>query len=215
VVRPLLGADKVLNDWSYNSTTGASTDWVITLPGQYAMIDFYALGAFLTGNPTATWDFREMPVVATFNLVDREENEGIPGGLGFSPSPAPDAALLPNEVNVITWGPGSVPPVLDSANAIPVDPSTAGIEAATGWAYLNVVGTPKRANILTGQGPVVPFSVCDHAFGAPYSTPAAQPCVSVQGTPVPMIGFTAWERTFDTPEQNYGRLIPHSFTITS
>jgi hypothetical protein len=194
VVRPLLGATSIINDWSYNAATGAATDWVVTLPGQYAMQDFY--------NQTASGDFRDLPVTAVFNVYDREEAGAIPGGLGFSPAPAGDIVTLKNEVNVVTWGPDTIPAVLDSAvedSQLRVDPSVSGIANTTGWASLAI--TP-AANV-DGQ------QICDHASGAPDN------CEPVENTAVPAIGFVAWQRTFADASKNYGRLIEHSFTVSS
>ena len=204
VVRPALGADSVMNDWSFNSNTGAATDWVVTFPGQYAQTDHW--GALVN----RTWDYRELPAKADFNrLYDREEGEGVPGGLVFSPSPAPGAAFLPNEVNVISWGPESVAPVLDSAFVLPVDPGEAGLTGATGWAALSVTGSAKLSVSLLNPQPV-PWSVCDEA-GGPVGLGGAGICSAVTG-PIPMVGFAAWERTFDDPDKNYGRIVEHSFT---
>ena len=37
-----LGVDAgILNDWSMAAARGVSTDWVLTLPGQYNMIDYF------------------------------------------------------------------------------------------------------------------------------------------------------------------------------
>ena len=41
-------------------------------------------------------------------------------------------------------------------------------------------------------------------------------CHYAVGFEVPLIGFMAWERVFETnPEGNYGRLIDHSFVSSS
>lgn len=198
-VRFQLGANNVINDWSYNPATGAAADWVVTFPGQYAMVDFYQFEAWQAGDEDAedNWDYREIPVVAAFEVYDREEGSAVPGGLNFSPSPAPDAALLSNEVNVITWGGLDV---LRSVFTTPVDPAEAGILSPVGWASLTVTGTDK------GLG----FAWCDVAAG-PINT---DECVMTPVVgPVPMIGFVAWERTFsEDSNRNYGRIVEHSFT---
>jgi hypothetical protein len=200
LIRPDIGADSVLNDWSYNATTGAATDWVITFPGQYLMFDIF------NEDPTVASDYRDIPVIATFRLRDREETAGIPGGLDFSPAPAPDSTLLPNEVNVVTWGPDSTPPVLDSVNSTRVNPAQAGISAATGWAWLEVAATTKRAPAVGGvPGAIVDQSVVNRHTGE---------IDEVTSVPVPMIGFTAWQRTFTDASKNYGRIIDHSFIVS-
>ena len=197
VVRDQLGANVVLNDWSYNPATGAATDWVVTFPGQYALVDWYQLEEFVAGDEDAEWDFREIPVTATFDVLDREEDEATPGGLGFSPSPAPDAAFLPYEVNVVTWGGNDV---LHSNYTTDVPPPP-GIDAPYGWASLSV------------EADGGPTEWCDVAAG-PQDGENGDECVmtSVSG-PVPMVGFAAWERTFsEDSDRNYGRIVEHSFT---
>ena len=202
VIRPDLGAVSVLNDWSYNSTTGAATDWVITIPGQYTMLDPRNVV-----NPTLPYDYRDIPVIATFNLRDREETSGIPGGLSFSPSPAPDSTFLPDEVNVISWGPSSIPTVLNSVDPVRVNPAAAGITSATGWAWLSVIASPKSYLFPGTAVPTpVPQSVYDPISGS------VTPVVNV---PVPMVGFTAWQRTFDDASKNYGRIVEHSFIVSN
>ncbi len=198
-VRFQLGANNVMNDWSYNPATGAATDWVVTFPGQYALVDFYQLEAWLAGDDDAedNWDYREIPVQAEFDVYDREEGSAVPGGLNFSPSPAPDTAFLDYEVNVITWGGQDV---LQSGFVTPADPAEAGIDSPVGWASLSVTATDQ------GLG----FAWCDVAAG-PIN---GDECVMTPvAAPVPMIGFVAWERTFsEDSDRNYGRLVEHSFT---
>ncbi|MBE9540552.1 MAG: hypothetical protein IMF06_15825, partial [Proteobacteria bacterium] len=127
-----LGALSVINDWSVASARNVSTDWVVTLPGQYLMLDLtrYTLGgADGTDCPTAAQaaalvpasvecNARDIPVVldASNGVWDREEGTFIPseGGLVISPEVGlvPNATILPFEVNVIEWTAGSNEPVL-------------------------------------------------------------------------------------------------------
>ena len=200
LLRAIFGAESILNDWSYNPATGAATDWVVTFPGQYALVDFYQYQEFLAGDEDAVWDYRELPVTAVFDVYDREEGESVPGGLNFSPSPAPDAAYLEDEVNVITWGGEDV---LASEHITNVNPAEAGIDAPYGWASLSV--SAADPSDLGNQW-------CDVAAG----DQGGNTCLmtSVSG-PTPMVGFAAWERTFaDDRDRNYGRIVDHSF-VTS
>ena len=45
-LRAILGAEELINDWSKNTVEalGATvdTDWVVTIPGQYVMLDLVA-----------------------------------------------------------------------------------------------------------------------------------------------------------------------------
>lgn len=206
-VRQQLGANSVLNDWSYNPATGASTDWVITFPGQYAMVDYYQLVEFeATNDSDIIWDYREIPVLATFEVFDREEQSAIPGGLNFSPSPAPDTTTLEYEVNVVEWGGQSV---LDSNWVTPVNPAEAGITAPYGWANLVVVGRsgPDLGQLVGLNG------WCDVAAGPSVLNECTM--IATSG-PVPMVGFAAWERTFsEDSDRNYGRIVEHSFTTSN
>jgi hypothetical protein len=40
-------------------------------------------------------------------------------------------------------------------------------------------------------------------------------CVAATGS-VPIVGFAAWQRNFaSSPDANYGRIVRHSYTISS
>jgi hypothetical protein len=212
-VRDQLGAVEVMNDWSYNPATGAATDWVVTFPGQYALEDFY-LKNF--GAPNAVWDYREIPVTAAFTIRDREEDGGVPGGLNFSPSPAPDTTTLEYEVNVIEWGGLEV---LNSNYVTAVDPRDNQIDSPVGWARLAVTARsgPSGSQNVIADGV---NAWCDVAAGETNlggdvaSADGACDMYSVSG-PVPMVGFAAWERTFsEDADRNYGRIVEHSFTTS-
>ena len=211
VIRADLGFTAVLNDWSYNATNGVATDWIVTLPGQYTMVDFIKLTAFLDGATTATWDYRDIPVTAEIQMFDREEAAHTPGGLVISPSPAPDTTELQTEVNVIQWGPSTNSRVFTSAYNITVDPSEAGIGNPFGWARLSV--TPGRKLNLAGTG-TVPQSVCDlvrYAALGGLGGATVEMCVPVVNLAAPMIGFAAWQRTFSDAKMNYGRIVEHGY----
>jgi hypothetical protein len=228
-LRSAMGVSSVLNDWSINPLLSVRTDWVVTFPGQYAMLDqplyFLQLANLVDcgGLNTATpgdlgdlypeCDFRDLPVRATFvGLFDREEQviEPEDGELVISPSLAPEAAttLLRHEVNVIEWTDGSGgDPVLDSEYAISVDVSALG--SPYGWAELTV----SEANVN-------PQRICEFDLN-PAATTVITPagpvpygnCDAPDNAGIPMVGFVAWERTFpDDPSANYGRIIEHSWT---
>lgn len=224
----VLGVSGVLNDWSVAAARNVSTDWVVTMPGQYAMVDtFVWLTAGLGANcgrisnpavsqtPVPLCDYRDLPVTATLTLYDREEGVVVPesGDLVISPAPpgVTNALILPNEVNVIEWTDGANAPVLGSAVPISVDASVLG---DFGWASLSVAASAAKVqqicstidfgtNVVGGAGtvPTVYDTDADRAI-----------CTPVVSTAVPMVGFVAWERSFPTnPDGNYGRLIDHSF----
>lgn len=209
VIRADLGVSAVLNDWSYATERGVSTDWVITIPGQYTMVNWTEL-ALSISDPDGDheWDFRDLPVRASFSVWDREEGTVTPeeGGLVISPSrdPAPGVTLLENEVNVIEWGPESVAPVLDSELTTRVD--TSAQAQPFGWASLAVV-----------SGNSNDAAVCEPTdAGNPAANPTiadlAWSCTSLASdSRVPMAGFVAWQRTFSDAAKNYGRIVEHSF----
>jgi hypothetical protein len=231
-LRTALGADQVINDWSgaVNDLFTVDTDWVVTTPGQYLMtnqagyidaIEEAAEGGDPAGVATgavrclvgtlpadspagpnaydsatgANCDFRDIPLTVTATVWDREEREidVTENELVVSPSPVipPTIVNFPQEVNVIQWG---TEPVLDSVRNV-IIPVPAGAEA--GWAEVNVVTTKTAVGICT---------YTDYAV-----LPLPTACAST-ATPVPLVGFVAWQRNFDaSPAANYGRIIEHSF----
>lgn len=224
-LRGILAAKELINDWSANVAGDFSvdTDWVITYPGQYVMLDLAeyiprtVYGAGLEGeclrangvpatgsDEVAGCDYRDIPVTAKITVYDREE-QGIvieEGELVVSPSPPviiPEITL-DDEVNVIQWG-GS--PVLNAPKAL------TGLEvppgANFGWASL--VGTPSKDNSM----------LCDWDLLALVPPVAAGTDVYTCVTPAvatdtaPTVGFVAWQRNFGAnPDANYGRIVEHS-----
>ncbi|MEH6585328.1 MAG: hypothetical protein V7720_02160 [Halioglobus sp.] len=225
-LRDILGSAALINDWSKNTveSLGATvdTDWVVTLPGQYVMLDLgqYLLSGGAGGgaanclrldaalarnaaNPTSpigdveACDFRDIPLTASFTVYDREE-QGIiieEGDLVVSPSPptsVPDQALK-DEVNVIQWG---ETPVLNAPVSVTV-PTPDG--SKFGWAALTT--QPVDANL----------AICDFdVFAADYN------CLTAVTGTTPVVGFAVWQRAFDAnPGSNYGRIVEHSRVASS
>ena len=207
-VRPLLGASSVMNDWSSRNTDSfaVATDWVVTMPGQYLMLDQqrYILSlqaedadaAFLICNPT-NCDYRDIPVGLNITYFDREEGEFTPeeGGLVVSPAinVTPDGIALPYEVNVIEWN-VDADAILDSQYGVSFSPL---FEEDRGWARLGVTPTA-----LKNQ------AVWDYP-----ADPNAEGTVTpVANVAVPIVGFAAWERNFpNNSAANYGRAIDHAY----
>jgi len=221
----LLGVAGIVNDWSVAAARNVSTDWVVTMPGQYTMVDYYvwAQDAGLDfencaqpDNPSTAvdesvnaCDFRDLPVTAALTLYDREEGEIVPdeGDLVISPAPPSERneLIFPYEVNVIEWTTDATEPVLSSNYNTTVDPSVLG---EFGWASLAVSSTDLH-----------PQEIC--VFDGVTVVPGSGPrniCDPVTNPNVPIVGFVAWQRSFPSnPDANYGRLIDHSFNsgITS
>ena len=219
-VRFALGAEEVINEWSTNSANGVSTDWVVTLPGQYLMLNLPVYTGILAaggdmsdclnagqalavppaeGGPADTCDARDLPVTVSIAFWDREEQQvtAPSGGLVISPATTdqPDAALLVNEVNVIEWTDGSNAPVLDSAYATSFN--VAALGSSSGWAQLAV-----SADASTGKTQEIYHAEDDDFIDAiPF---------------VPIVGFAAWERSFaGNAAASYGRIIDHAYVSSN
>lgn len=220
-LRVTLGAASVINDWSANTNPDSTvdTDWVVTTPGQYLMLNLPAYLDSLapkTGKCTfgtagvafdpATGDncdFRDLPLTVSAEVWDREEQSIIadPGDLVVSPQPPgePQVVNFDQEVNVIQWGETSV---LGSAKNV-IIPKPPG--AQFGWATVAVTaqnqGDKAICEFVGVNGVNQPPDAIDNVA-----------CVSTS-TPVPLVGFVAWQRNFTAnPESNYGRAVDHSYT---
>jgi len=223
----VLGVSKVLNDWSVAAARNVSTDWVVTMPGQYTMIDYYVWAAAagldfekcaqldnpsLAGDQSvAACDFRDIPVSASLTLYDREEGTILPedGDLVISPAPPGTQNVLtfPYEVNVVNWTDGTTAPALGQSDyATTIDPTPLG---EFGWAELAVSSTSSWDQYVCQFFPVPPTTWSPTTLTP---RPAIAPlCVSATGN-VPVVGFVAWERSFPSnPDASYGRLIDHSY----
>lgn len=230
-LRAALGGVSVINDWSANEDLNVGTDWVITVPGQYTMLDlfeYFGAAAAVGTSYAATdavpdegedndvtdlclagdCDFRDIPLTATFDVYNREERTlAQPGGdLVVSPQLPGETVrtLLPAEVNVVTWG---VEPVLDSANPVSVQTPEG---SPYGWAELTVVGANKGAQVCD------PSTTSAESPTPAFETPRRCYEVDDAGTLIPMVGFVAWERSFAAnPDANYGRIVEHSYGVAS
>jgi hypothetical protein len=235
----VLGAIAVVNDWSANPVNGVSTDWVVTMPGQYTMVDLadYTDGFSEideSGGVCATrivpnvpgpgdddiCDRRDIPVEIGIGIYDREEGNFTPdpGDLVVSPQPPVENPVftLPYEVNVIQWDTSGV---LASDKALVVDNDLNPLASDFGWAYLTVTGRTRTGDPApTGPGDTtndVP-AVCElptFVFG-PVS-PNDVNCVSVSGN-VPVIGMVAWKRNVAAnPNASYGRIVEHAYVTSN
>ena len=237
VIRPDLGVASVLNDWSTASSRNVATDWVVTFPGQYTMLDyyFYTVGIVAGGfggnacgtttvinGQTVTYpecDFRDLPVLAQFSganagTYDREEFAPVGGGGDLVVSPSVPGEVpttrFEYEVNVVEWTDNSgADSVLGSEYAVSVD--TSAFPNPYGWAQLAV-----------STGNTATQAVCDWPIDGTFTIPGTtRPLPSLNCTypadgGVPMIGFVAWERSFPSdPSANYGRIVEHASTTSS
>jgi len=211
----VLGVGELINEWSANPSNGVAVDWVVTMPGQYTMLDMPNYIAALDDedlecNPGtagtaydedtgANCDFRDIPVTATVVPYNREEftPDGPSGELVVSPSlpGAPDDTVLEKEVNVISFGGNSVLGDTD------VD-ITADLRQPYGWVNLSVTSRDSGDQaVCEWQEATAPETIAD----------LSTVCSVVLGN-VPMIGFAAWQRSVAAnPDASYGRIIAHSF----
>lgn len=200
----VLGVASLINEWSANPTNGVSTDWVVTMPGQYTMLDMPLYLASLDdpeNDPCLpdVCDFRDLPVTASISAYDREEGRPTtaPGELVVSPSVPGEnpSTTFSKEVNVLTFGGNGTNGVLGVSD-VDID---AGLDQPYGWLALGVTSSTAKTQ-----------SVCD------WDDADTMSCAPVTNGNVPIIGFTAWERSFAAnPDANYGRIIEHSFAIGS
>ena len=220
-LRAAFGTSELINDWAGKSSGGVSvgTDWVVTAPGQYTMLDLTVWIPSTLGTDDgncdavapAECDFRDIPLQASFTIYDREER-GItvdPDDLVFSPNipGIVNPVDLDKEVNVVQWGASSVlqadtygGQVLDMSDKVPAG-------AVNGWSSLVVAANATSA--AKGQ------KVCD--FNLDPAATSAMVCTDVADkSAIPLVGFAAWQRAFDAnPESNYGRIVDHSYTVSS
>jgi hypothetical protein len=236
----VLGVSAVLNDWSNNADLNVGTDWIITIPGQYTMLNqpkYYptlgepggVIGGAVdeNGDPivcsAVDCDFRDLPVEARFRVWDREENLAIapPGDRGTVISPSVPGAIEPTsllryEVNVVSWG----EPILDTQySEVDVSGLTELLApAVSGWASLGI-----KSRTIPGVSAPLQY-VCNWVgdyFNDPLNLPQGGPnydpnqpmdCSQEATGNAPMIGFVAWQRSFpENPDGNYGRAVEHSF----
>ncbi|KGE04736.1 hypothetical protein [Pseudohaliea rubra] len=220
----VLGVSKLINEWTANTANGAALDWVVTMPGQYTMLDLPnyieeeldADGAAVLdedckrGELNKACDYRDIPVTATIVPYNREELTSTPeeGGLTVSPAPPGEVQrlVLPNETNVITFGNKDQNGVLGVIGDVDI---TADLEQPYGWLSLEV------ASATTGDTAVCDWDVNTRVTNGEYSAAAGadltMTCSSVGGN-VPMIGFAAWARQVAAnPDASYGRIVAHSF----
>jgi hypothetical protein len=233
-LRSELGLASVINDWSANADLNVGTDWVITFPGQYTMLDLpHYFASLLTagtddaipcnaGAPLASGSFagvtgacdhRDIPAVATFDVYDREEQQRSQpdGELVVSPA-LPGAVvqtLLPFEVNVVQWG---AEPVLGSENS---DIVVAVPDSPFGWAELNVTSAASKVQAICDADATASAGInIGEGTSAIIQAVTAYGCDStgVVADEIPKIGFVAWERSFPSnPDANYGRIVEHSY----
>lgn len=222
-----LGVASLFNEWTANAANGAALDWVVTMPGQYTMMDTpqFVLAirdaedgadmSDITCTRANDCDYRDIPVQANINAYNREELTTVPASGELTVSPAlpgeATALLLEKEANVISFGGNSV--LGDTDVDISVD-----LQQPFGWLSLAV----------TPQADLPPASldqrICNWVAGGDttggnqaddadlLALMTCTPGTAATGN-VPMIGFAAWARSVAAnPDASYGRAVAHSFS---
>ncbi|GHD37914.1 hypothetical protein [Parahalioglobus pacificus] len=198
-VRAVLGGLGLVNDWSARATSDFSvnTDWVVTIPGQYLMVNWAEIafnGSAACGKTGADCISTDLPVSLGVSLYDREEGQfaSDDGELSVSPGGGEFTTdTLENEVNVLQFATAdSDANVLGSQYAKTVNIQ---VEADNGWAKVNLAPFPAAKPTLIYY-------------------PDPNSAVAASGG-VPAIGFAVWERNFGAnAAANYGRAIDHSYS---
>ena len=232
-IRSELGVTAVINDWSVASARNVSTDWVVTLPGQYLMVDLlqYTTSLFDSEEPCLSLeaaakyngtipaptvpaeqcDARDIPVLVLDSSETYDREEGTPtftnpeDGLVISPEVG---VLPPTAITLLEYEVNVLEWVSGSdAEANPVLTSQyAKTVDVTAWeADYGWASLSIESDTEKTQG--------IYNFAA--SAQAEAPVFDSTTSNVPMVGFVAWERSFPSnPGANYGRLVEHSY-ITS
>ena len=232
-VRGLLGGRVAINEWSKNvqADVTVNTDWVITVPGQYTMLDLPMYLGSITGagafDPTSKelnpgcprgplvavpavppalgvlrgCDFRDLPLTVTPIVYDREELEEEVPNDQIVISPTPPGTVQTNELYYEV----NVIQWGDTPVLEAAASTTITVDldgAVFGWAQLDMASTQLGIQaICTYDVLPVPATV----------TNGEVLCAETQ-TAAPIVGFAAWERNFTrNPDANYGRAIGHAY----
>ena len=237
----VLGAARILNEWSANPANGVEMDWVLTLPGQYVMLNVPQYVASLAADRAAvsTLDSAGRPMA---NAQCPRVSTPDPA-TGTAPADC-DFRDLPVEMSFRAYNREAFMGQAPSGTLVPgPQPPTVSVKT-----YL-----PKVANVVSFGGNSVlgqtdanvsrelgqPFgwlsarldaqahrSVCDWdgrqdagsgTGKAPVGAASgaalkgSMVCSPVGGT-VPVIGFAAWSRKVAAnPNASYGRIVEHSY----
>ena len=231
--RDALGVSRLFNEWSTNPANGVAMNWVVTLPGQYAMLRLPQYAAALTGPG------RPAPGVdSAGNLASeaRCPRNAVAASAAAAAIAECDYRDLPIELAFTGYDRESHS--AESAEAQPTAPATTvkttlpKVANVIAFGGNNVFGSMDH-NIDAGQGQPygwvsarvtsrdADIKVCDwdraqdNAAGFP--SPAAGraltvACTALTNKHVPVIGFAAWSRRVAVnPDASYGRIVEHSY----
>ena len=237
----VLGATRIINEWSANPANGVQMDWVVTLPGQYTMLNLPQYLASLGAD--RAW---VSTVDSTGNAMD---NPGCPRtaipantATGAAMVAACDFRDLPIELTLMPYnrderttqatapsgtlvagGQPPPPPAPKTSLAKVANVITFGGNSVLGQRDANVnadLGQPfgwVEAKLTPQKDP----GVCDWS-GPDSSSPSASAAANLSmvcssaatviGGNAPVIGFAAWSRKVAAnPNASYGRIVEHSY----
>jgi hypothetical protein len=229
------------NEVTGDNGFSVDTDWVITAPGQYNMLvqeqyiesleDAAVLcnpgpinSPYVRDDDTGLGcDHQDLPLGLAATVYDREE-------LGINP-PSDEIVISPtrpgtvttvtleNEVNVIQWGTTEVLDAKEAGGETVLIPKPEG--AKFGWASIVLTSDDKANYVIpdgaggTGTQEVAKVqAICDYVTLFVGAVAPTIDCVDGLSGSVPIVGFAAWGRNFDSnPAANYGRIIGNSYTV--
>lgn len=233
-IRALLGGRVAINEWSKNvqADVTVNTDWVITVPGQYTMLDLPMYLGSITGadafvptskesNPGCPrgplvavpavppalgvlrgCDFRDLPLTVTPVVYDREELEEEVPNDQIVISPTPPGTVQTNELYYEV----NVIQWGDKAVLEAAASTTITVDldgAVFGWAALAMDSSDAGVQgVCAYDVTPVPGTVTNGTL-----------VCDLAGGDAPIVGFAAWERNFTrNPDANYGRAIGHAYS---
>ena len=227
----VLGAKRIINEWSANPANGVQMGWVVTLPGQYTMLRRpQYLGSLGTdrawvstvssaGSPlqnpqcprTASGtgtsrvdacDFRDLPLKLSYAAYNREEFKGQEATGTLVVSPqAPSARAETYLPKVANVIGFGGHSVLGQADA----DVTVNLGQPFGWvdAELESQANPKVCQWDPTQDSTSPSAAAANL---------TLDCATDATGRAPVIGFAAWSRQVAAnPQASYGRIVEHSY----
>ena len=238
--RDALGVSRLINEWSTNPANGVAMNWVVTLPGQYAMLRLPQYAAALASASSATGGAghpapginsagnltpatvcprQTIPATGTAAAIAECDYRDLPIELAFTVYDRESHSAEDAE-------PQSTAPATTVKTTLP---KVANVIAFGGN---NVFGSIDH-NIDAGQGQPygwvgarvtsrdADIKVCDwdraqdNAAGFPSAAAGRAltvACTALTNKNVPVIGFAAWSRRVAVnPDASYGRIVEHSY----
>lgn len=224
----VLGVDQLINEWTANTANGAALDWVVTLPGQYAMFNILAyfdqLADAADGADADDTVCARTGALGAVAIVDPYPTAGenvyecdfrdIPVTASFGDGPWNREELAPSgpsgQLVVSPQLPGSSPSVRfdketnvitfggNSVLGVSDYDVTADLGQPFGWLTLSLTPSTNRA-------------ICAWPATQDIANAGLIDCSGATTTSPALIGFAAWARSVAAnPDASYGRIIGHS-----